>query len=225
MATSGTTISLKCPDGTTMSVYHVKARGERRGGLVVGMEIFGVTPHHRRCCDEWAAEGYEVLAPSLYDRVEKDVSLGYTPEEVAHAVELRDRHDFNLTAGDVQQCIDFLSPPVFITGYCYGGSVSWLAASRCTGLSGASGFYGGLVHQYRDEQPRCPIILHFGDRDATIPMEHVRAIEAAHPEVPVYVYQADHGFCSERPEHFDKASCQLARQRTLEFFRAQPGAA
>ena len=98
--------------------------------------------------------------------------------------------------------------------------MTWIAACRCEGLTSAAGYYGRNVIDYVEEEPKCPIILHFGERDASIPMEWVREVEANHPDVPVYVYDADHGFNSDRRDNYDPDATELARDRTLELFES-----
>jgi carboxymethylenebutenolidase len=125
----------------------------------------------------------------------------------------------------VQTCIDSLKDkgPVFITGYCYGGSVSWAAACRCTGLAAASGYYGSMIPRLAEETSRCPTILHFGKLDKSIPLEGVEAVRARHPEIEVHLYDAGHGFNSDRRSDFHDESATLARARTLALFRANGG--
>jgi len=138
----------------------------------------------------------------------------------------RGEHFFELSIKDAQSCIDALKSrgPVFITGYCYGGTVSWAAACKCDGLAAASGYYGGNIIAMNDWQPKCPTILHFGETDHGIPMDAVEKIKSAHPDVEVYVYEGvGHGFNSDRRADYNEAAAKLARQRTLELFRANGG--
>ena len=226
MALKGKMIRMKMADGAEIGVYHVEPQGERRGGLVLIQEIFGVTDHIRECCDSYAAEGYEVLGPALYDREAPGLEASYSPEDIQKCIKIaREQHPVDLSLADTQVCIDALKDkgPVFITGYCYGGSISWLAACRLTGLAAASGFYGSMVPATANEQPKCPVILHFGEHDHGIPMEGVNKVKAAHPEVPVYVYDAGHGFNSDRRSDYNDAAAKLAKQRTLDLFRANGG--
>ena len=220
----GTMIKMKMSDGAEIGVYHVEAKGARRGGLVLIQEIFGVTEHIKELCDSYADEGYEVLGPALFDRETPGLQAGYSPEDLQKAIKVaRELHPFDLSIKDTQSCIDALKGPVFITGYCYGGSVTWAAACRCTGLAAASGFYGSLIPALAGETPKCPTILHFGRHDMGIPMEGVEKVIAAHPEVPVYIYDAGHGFNSDRQDHYNGAAAKLAKERTLELFRANGG--
>jgi len=226
MANTGKMISMTMSDGAAIGVYHAEPAGPRRGGLVLIQEIFGVTDHIRDECERYAAEGYEVLAPALFDREAPGLQASYSPEDVQAALRVaRELHPFEQSIADVQTCIDHLRDkgPVFITGYCYGGSVTWAAACRCTGLAAASGYYGSLIPKMADEAPRCPTILHFGKLDKGIPLDGVESVRAKHPEVEVHLYDAGHGFNSDRRSDFDDKSASLARSRTLALFRANGG--
>jgi carboxymethylenebutenolidase len=222
MAHRGEMRNMTSGDGATVGCYHVQPQGvARRGGLVLVMEIFGVNDHIKELCDSYAAEGFEVLSPQLYDRVERGFAVGYAPEDIQRGLALRSRNSYDNTVTDVQMCIDELKArgPVVCTGFCYGGSVTWLAAGRCRDLAAAAGFYGGAIKDFLNERPRCPTILHFGEKDASIPLADVERIRGTHPEVTVYVYEgADHGFCSDRRQNYDEAACRLARERTLAHF-------
>ena len=224
--TKGTMITMKMSDGAEIGVYHVEPTGKRRGGLVLIQEIFGVTDHIKECCDSYAAEGYEVLGPALYDREAPGFAVSYSPEDIQKAIKIaRGEHPFDLSIADAGTCIDALKSkgPVFITGYCYGGSVTWAAACKCDGLAAASGYYGGNIAQMADWQPKCPTILHFGEHDHGIPMDAIDKIKKAHPEVAVYVYDAGHGFNSDRRTDYNPEAAKLARERTLALFRKNGG--
>jgi carboxymethylenebutenolidase len=226
MTTRGQMIRMTMSDGAEIGVYHVGAKGPRRGGLLLVQEIFGVTEHIREQCDLYADEGYEVLAPALYDRVGPDFQATYEPDDIQKAIKVaRELHSFPQALEDCQSCIDRLkaSGPVFVTGYCYGGSVSWAMACRSPDLAAASGYYGSMVASMADQTPKCPTILHFGRNDHGIPMEGVEKVAALHPEVGVHVYEAGHGFNSDRRADFHQESADLARTRTLELFRANGG--
>lgn len=216
----GSMIELLSGDGTSIDAYHVDAQGERVGGLVLIMEIFGVTDHIKSLCDKFSEQGYEVISPALYDRLEKNFQCDYSPASIESALELRDGNSYANTVLDCQAAINQLveKGPVYITGFCYGGSVTWAAACRCSGLTAASSYYGRQIIDFNDETPLCPIILHFGEHDESIPMDLVRAIDAAHDDVPVYIYDAGHGFQSDRPTHYNDAAAHLAWDRTLELF-------
>lgn len=223
----GRMIRMTMSDGAEAGAYHVWPSGERRGGLVLIQEIFGVTDHIRELCDEFAAEGYEVLAPALFDREQPGFEADYTGPDLERAVELsRELHPIELSVADIRTCVEALREkgPVFVAGYCYGGSLAWLAATRVEGIAAASGYYGRLVPEFVDEEPRCPVALHFGRYDQSIPMEGVeRLVARAWPNVVVHVYEAGHGFNSDRRRDYHEPSAELARERTLALFRANGG--
>lgn len=223
---AGKFVQMTMSDGAEIHVYHVEPAGERRGGLVVIQEIFGVNAHIRAVCEDYAAEGYEVLAPAIFDREHPGFEVGYDADGIAQGVALaRQQHPFDLSLADTQTCIDALGAkgPVFVTGYCYGGSVTWAAACKCEGLAAASGYYGGNIPQMAEWEPKCPTILHFGEHDHGIPMEAVNKVKELHPDVPVYIYDAGHGFNSDRRNDYNEVAAKLGKQRTLELFRANGG--
>ncbi|MDE2182408.1 MAG: dienelactone hydrolase family protein [Alphaproteobacteria bacterium] len=219
----GRMIPMNMSDGKSLGVYHVEPKGARRGGLVVIQEIFGITGHIKAVCDGFAADGYEVIAPALFDRQMPGFVCGYSPEEMQKGAALAYGAPIESRVADVQSCIDALKGPVFLVGYCFGGSVAWAAACRGTGVAAASSYYGRLAPEMADERPKCPTICHFGKSDASIPMEKVEMLAAKRPDVAVYVYDAGHGFNSDRPTHRDDAAAKLARERTLELFRKHAG--
>ena len=215
-------------DGAAIDVYRAMPAGERKGGLVLIQEIFGVTEHIRELCDHYAADGYEVLSPALYDREHPGFQAGYNDDQFARAIELaRVLHPFELSLADAQTCIDALKGkgPVFITGYCYGGSVAWAMAGRSDDLAASSSYYGGQIPTMMlDLAPKCPTICHFGRFDESIPMAGVDALIAKkHPLAEIFVYEAGHGFNSDRRKDYHEESADLARERTLGLFKACGG--
>lgn len=218
----GDMITLKSGDGADILCYLAKAEGPRKGGLVLIMEIFGVTTHIKELCDGYAALGYDVLSPQLYDRQVEDFQATYSQKDIEDSLKYRAANTYENAVLDTQMCIDRLradgNQKVFMTGYCYGGSVSWVAACRAKGLDAVACYYGGAIKDFISETPKCPTICHFGEKDHSIPMDVVEKIKAAHPQVPVYVYDADHGFNSDRRNNYDKAAADLARSRTLALF-------
>lgn len=216
--------TLLSADGFQLDAYRVGPTDARRGGLVVIQEIFGVNDHIKDVCDSFAADGYECIAPAIFDRQQREFEVGYDSAGMAAGRKLAMAMDWTTLLSDVQAAIDALAGPVFIVGYCLGGTVAYAAACRLTGLSAASCYYGGAVERFAGETPKVPTILHFGRTDAHIPMDMVERIRAAQPELPVHVYDAGHGFnCDRRPD-FDQDSADLARLRTLQLFhRAASG--
>jgi carboxymethylenebutenolidase len=220
----GETIRLQSRfDGFEFAAYHCPPRDARRGGLVLIQEIFGVTEHIRELSEGFAEDGYEVIAPSFYDRLEPGFQAEYVPEDRQKGLRYSEATPWDQVQGDLQAAIDALAPPVFITGYCWGGSAAWLAACRCAGLAAAACFYGRRIRELIDETPKVPTILHFGKTDATIPPEQVEAIAARHPDTPIYLYDAGHGFVSDRRSDYAPDSARLARLRTLAHFSRNSG--
>ena len=220
----GETVRLTCPrDGFTFGAWRSAPRDARRGGLVLIQEIFGVTGHIRDLADGFAGDGYETLAPSLYDRRAPGFSADYDGEGVKRGRALSEATPWDEVAADLQAAIDTLARPVFAVGYCWGGTAAWLAACRCTSLSAASSFYGRRIPELLSETPRVPIILHFGRSDTSIPPATVEAIAAAHPELPIHLYDAGHGFVSDRRVDHRPDAARLARLRTLQLFANNSG--
>jgi len=205
-------------DGFALPAHHAPAQGTRRGGVVVIQEIFGITEHIWERCDTFARAGFDAIAPSLFERVEPDFHAGLDTAGFAKGRAAVDASPWPQVIADVQAAIDALAPPVYITGYCYGGAVTWLAAARCTGLTAASAFYGRMINQLLDDAPRVPIQLHYGGRDASIPASAVEEVRARYPELEIYVYDAGHGFCRQGSADYNAEACMLATDRTLAFF-------
>jgi carboxymethylenebutenolidase len=222
----GEMLTLTAEDGHRLAAYRAAPAGAARGGLVVVQEIFGVNSHIKRTCDGFAADGYVALAPALFDRVERDYATGYTAADVDRGRAVRGKLSIDQAMMDVRAAARELQrsgSKVGVVGYCFGGTIAWLAATRIDGLAATVGYYGGGIKEAVTESPRCPVMLHFGETDTGIPRDHWEAVRAHHPAVPVHVYPAGHGFnCDERGSyHADSA--RLARERTIAFLRQHVG--
>jgi carboxymethylenebutenolidase len=213
-------IELTAADGHTLAAYTAGPADAKRA-LVVVQEIFGVNRHMRRICDDFAKAGYAVIAPALFDRTERGVELGYTPADVARGRDLRGTVDAGKTVLDILAAAAALPKAAKrgIVGYCWGGTVAWHGATRTSAFAAACGWYGGGIAAAKDETPNCPVQLHFGETDASIPLADVEAIRKAQPGVEIFVYQgAGHGFgCEERGSYVEKDAA-VAQERTLAFF-------
>jgi carboxymethylenebutenolidase len=221
----GRMIELNATDGFGLSAYRGEPKGTPRGGLVVAQEIFGVNSHIRSVCDGFAADGYVAIAPALFDRYERGLDIGYTPDDIARGRELKGRAQIDAAMRDVAAARDAVAGAgkVAVIGYCWGGFVAWMAASRLQGFACAIPYYGGGMLDAIGERPRCPVLAHFGERDAMIPVAGVRKLAAAHPDALVHIYAADHGFNCDQRASFDATAAKLARERTLEFLRRHVG--
>ncbi len=219
----GSMIRIKSRDGFEFDAYQAQPAGPRKGGVIVIQEIFGLSDHIKEMTDRFGAAGYEAIAPSMYDRAApgfivqpKDVAAG-----MAKGRELAMGNGPQNAMNDIGGVFDVLkkSGKVCITGYCYGGTMSWAAAAQIEGLAAASCYYGGNIPQMVGLKPKCPTILHFGAKDAHIPLKGaVDKIQEAHPDLSVYVYDAGHGFARKNSPDYDAASDKLAFERTIDLF-------
>jgi len=221
----GRFIELTATDGTRISAWRADPAGTTRGAIVVAQEIFGVNSHIRSVCDGFAADGYVAIAPALFDRYEPGVDIGYTPADVAKGRELKARAAIGPALQDVAAARDAVGAgaKVAVIGYCWGGYVAWMTASRLPGFACAVVYYGGGVLEAAAEQPRCPVMAHFGERDGGIPVAGVRDLMKKHPDASIFLYPADHGFNCDQRAAYDAAAAKLARERTLEFLRRHVG--
>ena len=220
----GNTINLTASDGHTLSAY-VAGPQDAQKGIVVIQEIFGVNHHIRNMVDRFAAEGYAVCAPALYDRAQRGVELGYTQEDINQGREIRMKLTDAQVMADVEAAAKHLAgKKLGIVGYCFGGTVAWWGATRSHSFAAASCWYGGGIAGTKDERPNCPVQMHFGETDQSIPMTDVNAIRAAQPKAETYVYAgAGHGFgCDERGS-FSQKDYEVAQRRTLDFFAKHLG--
>jgi carboxymethylenebutenolidase len=225
--TLGKSISLTASDGHKLGAYRADPGGKPHGGVVVIQEIFGVNKHIRAVCDRLAALGYAAVAPALFDRFVHDFQSGYSADEVAKARSYLAKIDWDAFLRDTKAAIDDVKSagPVCIVGFCMGGSVAFLSATRLAGLSAASCFYGGQIIRFADEKPKCPTQMHFGEKDDHIPMSDVATIRSKRPECDIHVYPAGHGFYCDERGSFHDPSARLAWDRTLAWFkRATEGA-
>ena len=221
--TTGNMIRVKSRDSFEFDAYHVKAQGAHKGGVIVVQEIFGLSDHIKEMAERFGAAGYEAIAPSMYDRAEPGfiVQPADVAANMARGVALATGNGPENAMSDIGGVFDVLSKSgkVVITGYCYGGTMSWLAGSRIDGMAAASCYYGGNIAQMVGMKPKCPTICHFGAKDAHIPLVGaVDKIQAAHPDIPVYIYDADHGFARKNSVSYDASSDKLAFERTIALF-------
>jgi carboxymethylenebutenolidase len=216
----GQDIKLTASDNFQLGGYRADTAGAPKAAAVVIQEIFGVNHHIRAVCDRFASNGYVAIAPAIFDRIEPDFQCGYSPEEVAVARKFVANPDWTAMLRDTQAAIDAVKDvgPVGIVGFCLGGSVAYAAATKLSGLSVAIGYYGGAIVRFADDKPKVPTQLHFGEKDAGIPLTDVEIIRAKRPDVEIHVYPgAQHGFNCEERASYDKASADIARQRSVAF--------
>ena len=205
-------------DGFALPALSARPQAKPIGAVVVIQEIFGLTAHVADMCEVFADAGYAVLAPSLFERIEPGFHAAEDAGGVSKGRAAVLASPWPQAMSDVQAAIDALPKPCYVTGFCYGAAVAWLAAARCTGLNAASCFYGRLIAELLDDSPSVPVMLHFGAHDASIPLHDVECVRAAAPNSPLYLYDSGHGFCRAGSSDFNLAARDLSISRTLDWF-------
>lgn len=217
------TVQLTASDGHTFDAYRTDPEGTPLGAVIVIQEVFGVNVHIRDLVERWAAVGYTAIAPALYDRWERNFEVGYEPSDIeqgrAHKATANEHLDQVMADVEAARTAVADAGRVGAVGYCWGGFVTYLAACRLD-IQAASGYYGGGINGVMSETPKCPTILHFGDRDASISMTDVDAIDKAQSDVDVHVYDADHGFHCDMRGSYDPRSAAIAGMRTTQLFES-----
>jgi len=219
----GTQIKLTATDGHQFDAYFAASSDPARGAIVLIQEIFGVNSHIRSVADDYAGQSFQVIAPALFDRVQRNLELGYTPPDTAQGMKVARQIGMDTALKDVAASIsqarsEWPGLKVGVLGYCFGGSLAWLAATRLDPAAAVC-YYGGQIAANAAETPRCPVMMHFGAKDAHIGPAEIAKIRSAHPDLPIFLYEAGHGFNCDQRKDFEPQSAGLARQRTLEFFR------
>jgi len=215
--------TLMARDGHEFNAWLAAPSGPARGAVVIGQEIFGVNRHIRRVADSYAAAGYVTIAPCLFDRVRRGIELGYSDKEKQEGRGYRLQIPKEKTLLDLTASINVIrhAGRVAAIGYCWGGTLAYLAACELPVVCAVSYYGGQIAKEYLGKSPKRPVIYHFGEKDPHIPSADIDRIRAVDPTGIFYMYPADHGFnCEERSE-YDPASAQLALERTLAFLAAQ----
>ncbi len=219
------TLSLTAADGHQFSAYLTEPAGTARGGVVVLPEIFGVNSHIRSVADGYAADGYLVIAPALFDRTERGVEIGYSPDEIQRGIALMQAVPIDKALLDIAAAMAHVKPAgrLGMLGFCWGGALTWQAACRLDGIAAAVPYYGGGMPDQKALLAKGPVMVHFGETDGSIPLAGAQAFREAQPQVEVNFYPAGHGFNCDQRASFDAASAALARERTLAFLRQHVG--
>ena len=216
----GETIQIQASDGFSLGAYVARPTGEPVGGLVVIQEIFGVNGHMRSVADGYAKDGFLAIAPALFDRVERNVDIGYEGDDRKKAMELYSKVDFGNAMKDIEAALLWArknsGKKTGVVGYCLGGTLAWLAATRLH-PDVAVGYYAGGIDRFASETPAAPVMLHFGLQDAHITKEMVGKVAGAHPDVQIFWYDAGHAFNRDVSASYHAPSAKLARERSLAF--------
>ncbi|MGD0730085.1 MAG: dienelactone hydrolase family protein [Terracidiphilus sp.] len=215
-------ITLHASDGHALSAYVAHPEGDPIAGLVVIQEIFGVNAHIRSVADGYAKDGFLAVAPALFDRIQPGIELAYEGPDMQTAMSLVPKLDPEKSLADIAAAIDYAAAStgkkVGVIGYCFGGTMAWLAATRLHPAA-AVGYYAGRIADYAEESPTAPVMLHFGRQDTHIPAEGVQKLHALHPQVEIHWYDAGHGFNCDARASYNAAAAALARQRSLQFLK------
>jgi len=219
----GEFVKVRSADDHELNIYLAKPVGEPIAGLVVIQEIFGVNEHIRSVTDEFAQDGFLAVAPALFDRVKPGIELSYEGEDVQLAMEMRGKLDIANAVADVDAAIAYAGKETGksagVIGYCFGGLLAWLSATRLHPAA-AVGYYAGGIGKFATERPNAPVQLHFGKLDRHIPAEQVEAVQAAHPEVEIHWYEgAGHAFNCDMRGSYNQHAAALARGRALAFLK------
>ena len=222
-------IELTASDGHKFAAYKAEPAGTNagkpRGGIVVIPEIFGVNSHIKSVADGYAKDGYLVIAPAMFDRAQRNYDTGYSQPEIQAGIAIMQKLDWKQTMLDVDAAVAEAKKAgkVGIVGYCWGGTVAWVASARTAGLAAAVPYYGGGMPGFIGEKPKVPVMAHFGEKDQSPTIEQSKAIAKAHPEISAHFYDAGHGFNCDQRGSYDAHSSKVARERTLDFFRKHVG--
>ena len=213
-------IQLTASDGHSFSAYKSWPDSPAKCGVIVLQEIYGVTSYIRSVCDRFSHHGYLAVAPSLYDRLGRDVVLDYKKDS-STALEFREKVPFDKVLADVAATaahLQSIGNDVCIVGFCWGGTAAWLSAARVPGIKLSVSYYPTRLTGMVNEEPRCPVLIHLGERDHVTPLSMAGELRARHGAIlEVQIYPCGHGFdCHDRKD-FHQPSSALALERTLAF--------
>jgi carboxymethylenebutenolidase len=219
-ATDASAISLQAADGHRLAAYRASPRTPSGRALVVLQEIFGVNAHIREVCDGFARRGYLAIAPALFDRAEREVALGYDAAAIEKGRRLRAAIGWDATLRDVEAAIAAAAREartLAVLGYCWGGTLAFLAAARLPGVACAVGYYGGQTAPFAHEKVKVPVLLHFGALDPRTPPDYVDAIRRHNPQIEIHTFPADHGFNCDHRAAWHQPSAREALELSLAF--------
>lgn len=221
-----TWIKLESTDGFVLDAYLARPSGTPVGGLVILPEIFGVNSHIRDVTERYARLGYLTIAPAVFDRVERNLDLGYDAEDVRKGQSLMKHVDWDKAVEDIEAAGRYVSEAgkTGIVGYCWGGSAAWAVASRTAQFSCAVSYYGNAIATLLDRQPQIPVMLHWGEQDHLISKEKILEINAAAPaDTQSFLYHTGHGFNCDQRSLYHAEFARQAGDRTLAFLKQHMG--
>jgi carboxymethylenebutenolidase len=181
--------------------------------------------------DSYAKEGFLAVAPALFDRIERDVQLGYGEADMKKAFSLYPKLNPDDSLKDIAAAFKYakgIVDSVGVLGFCYGGLMSWLSAVRGTREAFEPActvcYYPGGIGKFAAEEPSCPVLIHFGGADDHIGQDQIDAVRNAHGnhegEVEIFVYEgAPHAFANPDRPSFKAEAAKLADERSLNFLK------
>ncbi len=225
-------LTITAPDGHEISALYSKPTGSPKGTIIVLNEVFGLTNFMQDICDFWAQQGYRALAPAMFDRLGPNKIFAYSQSGIEDALQAKQQLmqmpnqdgliGWDLQVYDIQATVDHIKQqhpgPIGVTGFCWGGTLCWLAASRIAGLDAVAAYYGTNIYAFIEEKPLCPFMLHAADKDEYLTLEQVTDLEAKYPNIPVYHYPAGHAFRCDKWVTFNAEASQQADERSVDFF-------
>ncbi|HEV7431493.1 MAG TPA: dienelactone hydrolase family protein [Steroidobacteraceae bacterium] len=216
--------TLMARDGHEFSAYLAAPTGAPRGAVVILQEIFGVNEHIRKVVEQYATAGFLSIAPALFDRVGRNIELGYGPKDMEQGVGYRLQIDDAKALLDIGAAVNVVhhAGRVALVGFCWGGQLTWIGAGALR-VQAAVGYYTSRVWEKLDRLPKCPVMLHYGELDKNIPRERIEEVRAVFPQATYYFYPADHGFNCDARASYDAPSAALAWERTQEFLKQHIG--
>ena len=216
--------TLMARDGHEFSAYLAPPAGAPRGAVVVLQEIFGVNKHLRGVAEQYAAAGFLAIAPALFDRIGRNIELGYGPKDLEQGTGYRLQIEEAKALLDIGAAVNVVrhAGRVALVGYCWGGQLTWVGAGALK-VQAAVGYYTSRIWEKLERVPTCPVMLHYGERDMNIPLERIEQVRAFHPTAQIFMYPADHGFNCEARGSYDAPSATLAWTRTQDFLKQHIG--
>ena len=226
-APRGQTIRVTARDGHVLDAYLSRPTQAPRGGLVVAQEMYGLTRYLTAVCDLFAHRGYLTIAPALYDRQQPGLVMAYTDADHDRAQVLFNAVSWDQALDDLDAAKSAVASAgkVAMMGYCWGGSLCWLAACR-RDYAATIAYYGSAMPKHAGEQARCPVLANCGDKDASMPIEGIQQFQAKQPGVAMNIFPgARHAFDNplRGDNRFHPEASNASRAATLAFLRTHVG--
>jgi len=209
--------TLTAADGHRFDCWIEPAEGSRKGGIVILQEIFGVTDQLKGVARRYAALGYEVAIPALFDRKERGAVIPF--DQAPRGRDMMLASDLSEIMADIEAAVGHLKShggKVAAIGFCWGGGLAIRAAQKLD-VAGAVAFYGTRLPQYLDSPLKAPVLGHFGAADDHVPPEVLEQAKAYLPELEVQMYEAGHAFANDARPSYVADAAELAHRRTEAF--------